>query len=137
MTALQRRDQRALMAGAGIIFMLVLVVRAVPAWMSWREQTRAEAIESSQRLAETSALIDSLPQMLDSLEARTRRVRTLGTQLIGGAAAAEAAAGMTGLIGEIARTSQMRLDVVTVRVDSSRSRELPAMTVEVQGIGDV
>ena len=135
--SLAHRDQRALALGAAGILGLLVAFRAGPAWRVWRAEARAAAFEGMSQVARTDAVLGSFPATLDSLEARTARVRATGPALLTGDTPAEAGSTLAGLLGELSRQTLVRLDAIDIRVDTSKARVLRRVTVEVQATADV
>lgn len=131
------RDQRAVVIGAASMLGLVVALRGLPAWRSWRAEVRAVAVEAQAQAAQSDALLASFAASLDTLEARTARLLQLGPALLAGGTSGEAAATLSGILGELARQSLVRLDAVDIRVDSAGGRSLPRATVGVQATADI
>jgi len=131
------RDQRALALGAAGILGLLVAFRAAPAWRVWRGEARAAAFEGMSQAGRSEAVLGSFPQTLDSLEARTARVRAVGPALLTGDTPAEAGSTLAGLLGDLSRQTLVRLDAIDIHVDTSRARALRRVTVEVQATADI
>ncbi len=135
---LAARDRRALIAGVVGIAGLVIVVRGVPAWLRWRQEARATAAEAIVQEQRVKAVIADFSQSVDTLSARAGRFRRLGQAFLPGATSAEAAASLTAIVGEIARSSLVRIDAMELHVDSaSRELEMPRVRLEAQATADV
>lgn len=131
------RDRRALIIGVATIGGLVLSARAVPAWWRWRTEVRASAAEAIAQKRRVEVVVAGFSQSLDSLEARMTRLKRLGPAFLTGATPAEAASMLAGLVGEVARSSLVRLDAIEMRVDTARGRDLPRVRVEAQATADI
>ncbi len=131
------RDQRALMLGVMCILGLVGVFRVVPAWRAWRAEARAEAIERLSEVAHADAVLGGFADALDTLEARTRRVRALGPGLLTGDTPAEAGSMLSGLLAELSRQTLTRLDAIDIHLDTSKTYVLPRVTAEIQATADI
>jgi hypothetical protein len=130
-------DRRVAAAGAIAIAGLLGAFRGVPAWLGWRTELRAEARERVSRAHERSAHLAALPAALDSLEARTIRLRRVGPSLFVATSAAEAGSNLAAYIGEAARSARVRLDAATMRSDSAGASVLSAVRVEAQATTDI
>jgi len=131
------RDRRALAFGAVTMLGLVLAFRGVPAWRAWRAEARAVAAELQSQAAQSDALLAGFAGSLDTLEARTARMLGVGPALLSGDTPAEAGSTLVALLAELGRQSLVRLEAVDIRVDTSRARPLPRVTVEVQATADI
>ena len=139
MTPLAARDRRVLLAGLAAIGVLVLVARGLPAWMRWRGDVRDRAVEAVQRRLQTRELVEALPVALDTLEARTARLRQLGPAYLTGGSAADASAALTALVSEMAREALVRIDAMNVQVDTVAEAgiAIPRVRLDAQATGDV
>ena len=137
LTAMLGRDRRALMAGASALVVLVLVFRGVPAWVRWRGMVRNDATEIMIRAARMSALVNTFPRALETLQARRTQVAAMGPILLTDETATGAGSNLTALIGGLARESSVRLDAVELQVDSSKARALAVITVNLQATADI
>lgn len=131
------RDRRALIGGAAVILALVVAVRGLPAWRAWRAEARARAAESMTQAARSDAVLSGLSRSLDTLEARTARVKQLGPALLAGDTPNQAATALAVALAEMARTSLVRLDAVEMHVDTAKGSALPRVSIEAQATGDV
>jgi hypothetical protein len=134
---LSARDRRALIGGATAILCLVIGVRGLPAWRSWRADARARAAESIGQAARTHAVLTGLSVSLDTLDARTARVKQLGPALLSGDTPNEAATALAVAVAEMARAALVRLDAVEMHVDTAKGVALPRVSIEAQATGDV
>lgn len=137
MATLSARDRRVLGIGAATILGLLLVLRGVPAWWDWRANTRAAAAESIGRWLAMQTTLEGLPRALDTLEARTARMREMGPAFFTGTTLADASAMLTAMVGEMARASQVRLDAMDVRIDSASDPRRPRIRLEAQATADI
>jgi len=131
------RDRRALVLGLGTIAALVITVRGIPAWWRWRAEVRATAADLLARAARNDGVVSGLPAALDSLEARTARLRALRPAPVVGESPADAGSNLAAYLAEAARGSLVRIDGATILVDSSRSYVLPRVAVDVQATADI
>lgn len=132
------RDRHALFFGMVAIAGLVALGRGVPAWWRWRAETRADAVESIAQEQRVRAIIADFSQSVDTLSARIERFRRLGQVFLPGATTAEAAASLTAIVGEIARSSLVRIDGMELRVDTASSPlDMPRVRLEAQATADV
>lgn len=134
---LDARDRRAVVLGIAATAGLLVLFRVLPAWWGWRLHTRATATETITQWQRAEGVVKGLSQALDTMEARIARLRQLGPVFVTGETPAEAAATLGGLVGEIARASQVRLDAIDVRVDSSDATRLPRVRLDAQATADV
>ncbi len=135
--SLTGRDRGTLAAGGAVITVLIIVFRALPAWRTWRGDTRAAASEMLSQARLVEAAVAGFPAAADSLQARITRLLREGPGLVAGDTPTEAAANLAALIAEVARQSSVRLDAVEVHVDTSRTHLLPRVTVDAQATGDI
>jgi hypothetical protein len=131
------RDRRVLALGAACMLGLVAAFRIAPAWRTWRGEARAVALERMSQAARTDAVLTAFPETLDTLEARTARLGAMGPALLTGDTPAEAGSVLAGLLAELSRQTLVRLDAIDVHVDSSKTRPLPRVTVDVQATADI
>lgn len=131
------RDRRALIAGVVTIAALVVCARAVPAWWRWRADVRATAAEAIDQERRVTTVLAGFSESLDSLGARSGRLRRLGPVFLTGATPTEAASMLAAIIGESARASLVRIDALEIHVDSARGSSMPHVRVEIQAIGDI
>lgn len=131
------RDRRALLLGAMVVAGVVVGFRGPPAWRRWRAEARRAAAEMMSRVARTEAALAGFSSSLDSLEARTGRLRNLAPALLSGETPSEAASNLAGVVLELARMSSVRLDAVDVRIDTAGALPLPRVTVEAQATADI
>jgi len=135
---LAARDRRALVIGVVAIGGLVIGLRGVPAWVRWRTEVRATAAEAITQEQRVDAVIAGFSQSLDTLGSRIGRLRKLGPAFITGATPTEAASTLAGLVGEMARSSLVRLDAIELHVDSSGGpTAMPRVRLEAQATADI
>jgi hypothetical protein len=134
---LATRDRRALIAGVAVIGGLVLALRAVPAWWRWRGEVRATAAEAIGRERAVTAVVAGFSQSLDSLGAGVGRLRSMGPAFLTGATPTEAASMLAAVVGEVARSSLVRIDAIQLRTDSAPRLPMPRVRMEVQATGDI
>lgn len=131
------RDRRALVIGIATIGGLVVCLRAMPAWWRWRTTLRESAAEAIAQQRRVEGVVSRFSQSLDSLDARIARLKSMGPAFVTGATPAEAASLLAGLVGEIARSSLVRLDAIEMHVDSARGSEMPRVRIEAQATADI
>jgi hypothetical protein len=135
---LSHRDVRALVVGGIGLFLLLAVPRAARAWLAWRAEATQAAAEMTLELERTRRTIAGLGAALDSAEARVSRFRELGTMLFVVRKQAEAAAALTGAIGEAAAGSTIRIIGVETRLDTtSVPKTLRRISATVHANGDI
>jgi hypothetical protein len=135
--ALSSRDRRTLAIGAGIIILLVLLSRGIPAWRRWDASTRAGAAEMATEAARAESPVRQLPAALDSLQARRGRFVTLGRGVLDGGSAAAAGASLASLVSGAAARSGVQLGSVQVRPDTSGAGAFLRIVVQADGTGDL
>lgn len=137
--AIATRDRRALIVGLATIATLVVGLRALPVWWRWRSDTRAAAAEAIAQQRRVSAIVADFSHSLDSLGARVGRLKNMGPAFLIGATPAEASTMLAAIVGDIARSSLVRIDAIATSVDTTGPRELtmPRVRIEVQATGDV
>ncbi|PYP60080.1 MAG: hypothetical protein DMD40_01980 [Gemmatimonadetes bacterium] len=136
--SLATRDRRALTVGVVTIGALILGFRGVPAWLRWRMDVRASAAEAIAQERRVHAVVAGFSQSLDSLGARAGRFRSMGPAFLTGATPAEAAATLAALVGEIARSSLVRIDALELHVDSATAGyDMPRVRLDAQATADV
>jgi hypothetical protein len=136
--SLAARDRRALTLGVVTIAALVFGLRGVPAWWRWRTEVRATAAEAIAQERRVHAIIAGFSQSLDSLGARAGRFRSMGPAFLAGATPAEAASTLAALVGEIARSSLVRIDAMELHVDSATAgNDMPRVRLDAQATADI
>lgn len=130
-------DRRVATLGATLIVVVLVGFRGIPEWRAWRAESRADAAEQVTAVARDAALLAAFPIALDSLEARSARLLSIGSTLLTGETLDAAAANLAALMAQIARSSLVRLEAVQVRYDSSRASALPRVSVAIQGATDI
>ena len=116
---------------------MVLAFRAVPVWWRWRSDARAQAAEAIAQQRRVAADVAGFSRSLDTLSARVERLRGMGPVFLRGATPSEAASMLAAAVGEIARTSLVRIDALELHVDTTRAGELPRVRVDAQASGDI
>jgi hypothetical protein len=137
MESLQPRERRVLFFGTIVIGLMVAVGRGLPAWRRWNEAARTSAADLTARAARGDAVVRGLAESLDTLDARTARLGALKAALLAGETPADAGSNLAVLVAEAARGAAVRLDAVEVRIDTTKARTLPRITVEVQATADI
>ena len=137
MESLQPRERRVLLFGATVIGLMVTVARGVPAWRRWNEAARTSAVDLTARAAHGDAVVRGLAESLDTLEARTARLGALKSALLAGETPADAGSNLAVIVAEAARRAPVRLDAVEIRIDTTKARTLPRITVDVQATADI
>lgn len=137
MESLQPRERRVLLFGATVIGLMVTVARGVPAWRRWNETARTSAVALTARAAHGDAVVRGLAESLDTLETRTARLGALKSALLAGETSADAGSNLAVMVAEAARRAAVRLDAVEVRIDTTKARTLPRISVEVQATADI
>lgn len=134
---MSQRDRRALLLGLPCLLALVIAFRGIPAWKSWRDETRLLATEAESRLAAQDELLASFDEALDTLEARTARLKAAGPGLVSGETAAGAGSTLAALVAELARGSLVRLDAVNLRIDTTQGGFMPRLSADLQATSDI
>ena len=84
------------------------------------------------------AVVAGFSQSLDTLGARVTRFRSMGPAFLSGATSAEAASMLTAIVGEIARSSLVRIDAMELHVDSARGGfDMPRVRLDAQATADI
>jgi hypothetical protein len=137
--ALATRDRRALFAGVAVIGGLVFALRGAPAWWRWRGEVRAAAAEAIERDQAVKEVVAGFSQSLDTLGVRIGALREIGPAFLSGATSTEAASMLASVVGEMARSSLVRIDAIELRADSAPATKLamPHVRAEVQATADI
>jgi len=131
------RDRRALLVGVVTIGSLVIGLRSVPAWWRWRGNVRATAAEAIAQDRRVSTVVAGFSKSVDTLAVRVARFRGMGPAFLTGATPAEAASTLAAVVGEIARTSFVRVDAMQLHVDTIAGSDLPRVRLEAQATADI
>jgi hypothetical protein len=137
MESLQPRERRVLLFGTIVIGLMVAVGRGLPAWRRWNEAARTSAADLTARAARGDAVVRGLAESLDMLDARTARLGALKAALLAGETPSDAGSNLAVIVAEAARRAPVRLDAVEVRIDTTKARTLPRISVEVQATADI
>jgi hypothetical protein len=131
------RDRRALTLGAGLILILLLAFRGVPAWLAWRADSVASAAELSAELRRARTAVRDVRSALDTTQARVARFSAAGPSFLVARTPAEAPEVLAELVREAARLSSVEVQSLESRVDTAGGPALRHVSATVQGTGDV
>ena len=135
--SLATRDRRALIIGVIVIAGLAVAMRALPAWWRWRSDVRANAAEALAQQGRMGAVLGEFSRSLDTLSSRVVALRRLGPVFLTGSTPSEAASMLAVFVGDVARSSLVRVDAIELQVDTARRQDLPRIRAEVQATADV
>ncbi|MBV9107951.1 MAG: hypothetical protein JO306_00915 [Gemmatimonadetes bacterium] len=135
--AISRRDRRVLAIGAGVIALLLLVSRGVPAWRRWDADARTGAAELLRDEAEARTQVRILPALVDSAEARRNRLSRLAPSLLDGESAASAGATLASILTGAAARAGVRLGSVQVAADTASASTFTRVSVRADATGDL
>jgi len=139
MFMLGMRDRRALTVGIATMGGLVIGLRVLPSWWRWRTDTRSAAADTIAQERRVSAIVAGFSQSLDSLGSRMGRLKSMGPAFLTGSTPAEASAMLAAIVGDIARSSLVRLDAIATHIDTvgPGKLDMPRVRVEAQATGDI
>ncbi len=135
--SLSKRDRVALGIGVALVSTLLVGFRGVPRWTAWNESTRLSATELETQLSRDSVQIRTLPQVLDILDMRIRRLRSAGPALLIGSNPSEGASALARVVTEAAKVGMVRILTVDVQVDTAAQTQLLPVVVNVTANGDI
>jgi hypothetical protein len=131
------RDRRAIAVGLLVIGALLLLARGMPAWQRWAAESRSAAAAAVRRAEAAAQLVGGFEEALDSLEARTARLRALRRQPLIGSSPSDLSAQLGAYLGEVSRLSSVRLDAVDLQVDSSGGAATPTLSARLEATSDI
>ena len=137
MIQISDRDRRTLVTGIGVIVLLVLLSRGLPAWRRWDADTRASAAEMATEAARAEQTVRLLPASLDSLEARRARFVALGNGVLEGESTAASGAALASLVSGAAARAGVQIGSVQVRPDTASAGTFMRISVRADGTGDL
>ena len=131
------RDRRTLVAGTGVIVLLVLLGRGLPAWGRWDAEVRASAAEMAAEAARAERTVRLLAPALDSLQARRTRLVALGSGVLEGGSTAASGAALASLVSRAAARAGVQIGSVQVRVDTAGAGTFMRIGVRADSTGDL
>ena len=134
---MSRRDRRAVSAGAATIVLVLVIVKAAPAFNVWATEARASDMEWRAELRRDRAIIARSAVTRDSTLARGRRVIALAPALLAGDSPGAAGASLASLLSGAAAQSNVRLGVVQLRSDTLSHAEFTRVGAHLDATGDV
>jgi hypothetical protein len=137
MRSLSPGDRRTLWMGIGVILLLVLLGRGIPAWRRWDADARGSAAEMAAEAARAESETRRLPVSLDSLQARRARYAALGGGILPGESTAAAGASLAALVSGAAARAGVQIGSVQVRPDTAGAGTFMRISVQADGTGDL
>lgn len=133
------RDRRVLLIGAGVIGVLVVLARGVPAWRAWVSESRASAAEQMRAAATADGIIGMSRVLRDTLAERDARYVALAPALVAGATPAEASATLASFVSGAASGAGVKLGSVQLRpvADTGSRRAFFRIGVHLDVVGDI
>jgi type II secretory pathway component PulM len=113
------RDRRALALGGAAIAAAVVLLRIVPWGFRAVGHLREEAIEQSGTVARARDVLSRTPLVRDSLSAVLAAIVGLAPQLVDGRSAADAQAGLSGLVTLVANRHNLKIVRLEALPDSA------------------
>lgn len=134
---LTARDRRTVLVGGVAILTLLALFRGLPAWRTWRDQTRLSARRVMTRAQRTDTTLAVLPLSLDSLQAQVQRLVAISAELQPGTTPAAVTSTFRSLIWDMAHASGVRLNVTHIRLDSASHGPLPRIELKATAKADI
>jgi hypothetical protein len=134
---MNRRDRRALVIGACVIFVAVVGKHAVPALLTWQRDVRDAASLNVEKLARATLSLKRAAQVHDSLELRRARVLALAPALLGGDSPATASATLAGIVSGAAARSNVRIGALQLSADTATRGVFTRVSVHGDATGDI
>ena len=131
------RDRRALTIGAGVIAIVLLASRGVPAMIAWQRERNRDADARQEKLDRAMAAISRVGAVRDSIGARGERIVALAPVLVAGDTPASASASLAELMSGAAELSNVKLGALQLHADTSSRDAFVRVGVHGEATGDV
>jgi hypothetical protein len=131
------RDRRALTIGAGLIAMVLLSSRGVPAMLAWQREKDRDSDARQEKLERAMAAMSRVSSVRDSIRARGARIVALAPALVAGDTPASASASLAELMSGAAALSNVKLGALQLHADTTSRDAFVRVGVHGEATGDV
>jgi hypothetical protein len=137
MALLSARDWRVIGLGSMVLGPILFFGHALPAVLGWEARARVSAHELHQELRRAEHAATMLPEALDSLENRARRLEDLAPALLPGRTRTAAGSALGGLLSAAAVESHLQVGSTRILLDSIANRTFARVRVQLDGEGSL
>ena len=130
-------DRPAVTVGLFSIALVFVVGRGVPALRAWQQGHISAAAEIRESVLAEERGIAAMPELRDSLAARTRFADSLRARLLSGVTPEAAAASLASLVEHAAENQGMDVETVTFLADTVLRAGFARVTARITALGDV
>lgn len=120
--ALSRHDRRTLLFGALTVVALLVLGRALPGWLDWERNARADAINSGHEFEQALQLLEESRVVEPRLEALRARAISAAELALDGSSSAAAEAHLADVLRRAGVEAGVVVGSITVRSQSPTSR---------------
>ena len=131
------RDRRALVIGACVILIVLVVRNVVPALLTWQRGVRDAASRNEEKLGRANLSLRRAAQVQDSLRSRSARVVALAPAVLGGDSPATASATLAGIVSGAAARSNVRIGALQLSADTAARGIFTRVSVHGDATGDI
>lgn len=137
MIGLTAGDRRTLLLGIGVISVLLLGARGIPAWRRWDADARESGAELAAAAAVAQADVRNVAALSDSVAAREARLVAMAPRILDGSTPAAAGASLASLVSGAAARARVALGSVQVQQDTAGNGTFVRVSVRGDATGDL